>query len=169
MKRRQGFTVTELMIAIVIIGVLATLAIPGFQSYIYKARLSEATTFLGEIKQRQESYRDEFGRYAKVSSSLTDFHPSTIPGADPVAWSTTTEWSALGAAPDGPTRFSYCTIAGLAGVDSAPSGSNLDDDDHWFMARARGDLDEDGTTFDLEIYSQSNHIYNSATAKGGWE
>ena len=31
------------------------------------------------------------------------------------------------------------------------------------------DLDEDSDTFFLEIYSQSTHIYNSATAKGGWE
>ena len=156
------------MIAIVIIGVLATLAIPGFTSYIYKSRVTEATTFLGEIKQRQESYRDEFGRYADVSGSDTSFNPSTIPGIDPVGWTTDTNWTQLGAAPDGPIRFGYCTVAGLPGT-SVPTGSNLDNSDHWFMARARGDLDEDGTTFDVEIYSQSNHIYNSATGKGGWE
>ena len=45
----------------------------------------------------------------------------------------------------------------------------MNDDDHWFVARAEGDLDEDTDTFFLEIYSQSTHIYNSATAKGGWE
>lgn len=167
MKRQQGFTVTELMIAIVIIGVLATLAIPGFQSYIYRSRVTEATTFLGEIKQRQESYRDEFGRYANVSSSLTDFNPSSF-GIDPIAWSPTGNWTQLGAAPDGPTRFGYATVAGLPG-SGVPSGSNLDNGDHWFMARARGDLDEDGTTFDVEVYSQSNHVYNSASGKGGWE
>ena len=36
MKRTQGFTITELMITIVIMGVLAMLAIPGFTSYIYR-------------------------------------------------------------------------------------------------------------------------------------
>ena len=38
MKRNQGFTITELMIAVVIIGVLSMMAIPTFTSYIYKGR-----------------------------------------------------------------------------------------------------------------------------------
>jgi len=169
MKRTEGFTVTELMIAVVILGVLATLAIPGFTSYIYKSRLTEATTFLGEIKQRQDSYRDEFGRYCPVSGSdWGTYNPTTIPGIDPVGWSSTPAWDQLGAVPDGPVRFQYATVAGVPG-QSVPSGSNLDNGDHWFAARAQGDLDEDATTFYLEVYSQSNHIYNSATAKGGWE
>jgi len=63
-NRKQGFTLIELMIVVVIIGVLAAVAIPSFQSYMYRSRMSEATTFLGEIKQRQEAYRAEFGLYA---------------------------------------------------------------------------------------------------------
>ena len=86
MRRNDGFTITELMIAVVIIGVLASLAIPGFTSYIYKARVTEATNFLGEVKQRQESYRNEFGQYCDVSASITTFYPATLPGADPVTW-----------------------------------------------------------------------------------
>lgn len=168
MRRSQGFTVTELMIAVVIIGVLATLAIPSFTSYIYKARVTEASNFLGEIKQRQESYRNEFGQYCGVSSDLTDFNPSTIPGIDPVMWESTPAWDQLGASPDGPTRFQYATIAGFPGV-APPADTNMNSNDHWFVARAQGDLDEDGVPFFLEIYSQSTHIYNSATAKGGWE
>ena len=169
MKRTQGFTITELMITIVIMGVLAMLAIPGFTSYIYKARVTEATTFLGEIKQRQESYRDEFGRYCAVNGGdWGTYNPSTIPGIDPVSWTTSTEWGQLGASPDGPIRFQYATVAGIPGT-AVPSGSGLDNDDHWFAARAQGDLNEDGTTFYFEIYSQANHIYNSATANGGWE
>ena len=169
MKRNQGFTVTELMIAVVIIGILATLAIPSFTAYIYKARVTEATNFLGKIKQRQESYRNEFGQYCAVDDDdWGSWNPSDIPGMDPVVWETTAEWQQLGASPDGPIRFRYATIAGPPGV-AAPSETNLDDDDHWFAARAEGDLDEDGDSFFLEVYSQSNNIYNSATAKGGWE
>jgi len=168
MKRNQGFTITELMIAVVIIGVLAMMAIPTFTSYIYKGRVTEATTFLGEIKQRQESYRSEFGQYCANNETWGTYNPATIPGSDPVMWTSTAEWTQLGAAPDGPTRFQYGLIAGAPGV-SAPSETNLDDDDYWFAARAQGDLDGDSTSFFLEIYSQSTHIYNSATATGGWQ
>ena len=168
MRRNQGFTVTELMIAVVIIGVLAMMAIPTFTSYIYKGRVTEATTFLGEIKQRQESYRSEFGQYCANNKTWGSYNPSTLPGSDPVMWTSTAEWTQLGAAPDGPTRFQYGLIAGAPGV-SAPSETNLDDDDYWFAARAQGDLDGDTTSFFLEIYSQSTHIYNSATANGGWQ
>ncbi|MBW2587652.1 MAG: prepilin-type N-terminal cleavage/methylation domain-containing protein, partial [Deltaproteobacteria bacterium] len=55
MRRNQGFTITELMITVVIMGVLASIAIPSFTNYIYKARVTEATNFLGGIKQRQEA------------------------------------------------------------------------------------------------------------------
>ena len=169
MTKNQGFTVTELMIAVVIIGVLATLAIPSFTGYIYKARVTEATTFLGEIKQRQEAYRSEFGEYCAVDGDdWGTYNPATIPGIDPVMWSTTTEWQQLGASPDGPTRFQYATVAGAPG-DGAPANTNLNTNDYWFAGRAQGDLNEDGTTFFLEIYSQGTHIYNSATAKGGWD
>ncbi|MBW2720006.1 MAG: prepilin-type N-terminal cleavage/methylation domain-containing protein [Deltaproteobacteria bacterium] len=161
MKKNQGFTITELMIAVVIMGVLATLAIPSFTAYIYKARVTEAS---------------EFGQYCAVDGDdWGTYNPSTIPGIDPVGWATTTEWQQLGAAPDGPIRFQYATVAGVPGV-TAPANTNLDEDDHWFAARAQGDLDEDGDTFFLEIYSQSSHIYNqsshiynSAIAIGGWE
>ena len=45
MRRKQGFTITELMVAVVIMGVLATLAIPSFTSYIYKARVIRGLEF----------------------------------------------------------------------------------------------------------------------------
>ena len=170
MKRHAGYTIAELMIAVVIIGVLSALAIPTYTSYIYRSRVTEATGFLGEIKQRQEAYRSEFGRYAAVDGDdWGTWNPATIPEENPVIWdSTVREWSHLGAVPDGPIRFQYATVAGLP-ADDPPADTNLDNNDHWFAARAQGDLDGDGTTFFLEIYSQSDHIYNSASEKGGWE
>ncbi len=165
----SGFSLIELMAALVIVGVLATLAVPAFTSYIYKSRVTEATTFLGQIKQRQEAYRYEFGQYAAVNGTTWGtYNPTTVPGADPVVWESTTAWDQLGANPDGLIRFQYATIAGAPGV-AAPAATNLDISDFWFAAQAKADLDADGTTFFMEIYSQSTHIYNSQTEKAGWE
>lgn len=42
MSRGKGFTLLELMIAIAIVGILSALALPAYQSYVIKARVSEA-------------------------------------------------------------------------------------------------------------------------------
>lgn len=169
MRRNQGYTITELMITVVIIGVLATIAIPTFTSYIYKARVTEAVNFLSKIKQRQDSYRNEFGRYCPVNGDdYGAWNPAAVPGDEPVLWQSTAEWQQLGASPDGPIRFQYATVAGEPG-EAVPADTGLSNNDHWFAARAQGDLDADGETFFLEVYSQSTHIYNSAVEKGGWE
>ena len=65
----HGFTLMELMTVVIIVGILSAIAVPTFSNYIYKARASEATEFLGVIRLREESYRSEFGVYCPTIAS----------------------------------------------------------------------------------------------------
>lgn len=171
-RARSGFTIIELLIGVVIVGILATLAIPTFKGYVYQGRVSEAVSFLNEIKTRQEAYRSRHGRYAAVSGdgewAAANFNPATAPSSDPVGWPTTNEWEELGVRPPYAVRFRYATVAGPPWTNP-PATSNIPNDDFWFAAQALGDLDGDGETFVLEVYSNSRIVFNSAIGQGGWE
>lgn len=66
--RRDGFTLVELMIVVVIIGVLAAIAYPGYQRYITQARRSDAQIALTELANREEKYFAQCNQYTNVIS-----------------------------------------------------------------------------------------------------
>jgi type IV pilus assembly protein PilA len=47
--KHQGFTLLELMMVIAIIGILASIALPSYQSYVYRAKAAEVITLIDKI------------------------------------------------------------------------------------------------------------------------
>ncbi len=63
-KSKKGITLIELLIVIMIVGILAAIAIPGYNAYMQRARRADAKTALEQIRASQEAFRAERGRYA---------------------------------------------------------------------------------------------------------
>ena len=69
-RRNRGFTLIELMIVVVILGILAAIAIPRFNLTAYKAKEKEGETFLAQIYRLQEAYRSNAGEPATTVAHL---------------------------------------------------------------------------------------------------
>jgi type IV pilus assembly protein PilE len=67
---QKGFTLTEVMIVLVIIGVLATWSVPRFMTTISKAKLSEYKLTLEHAASLQDVYYHEHDSYGKTFSAI---------------------------------------------------------------------------------------------------
>jgi len=67
---KKSFTLIELIVVIIIIGILATLAFMQYTKVIEKGRTAEAKSILGTIRTAQEAYRLENGSYATSIADL---------------------------------------------------------------------------------------------------
>ncbi|SFP46374.1 type IV pilus assembly protein PilE [Variovorax sp. OK605] len=62
--RSAGFTLIEVMIVVVIIGILAAIAIPQYSDYVRRARVSEALGLLAGMRPRMEQFFQDNRTYA---------------------------------------------------------------------------------------------------------
>jgi type IV pilus assembly protein PilA len=64
MKRvQQGFTLIELMIVVAIVGILAAIALPAYQDYVVRSKMSEAIAAIAACKTSVAEYASSHGIY----------------------------------------------------------------------------------------------------------
>ncbi len=110
-RSQKGFTLIELMIVVVIIGILAALAIPRFMRATTKSKQSEAKQILKQIYVMQRAYRQEKDTYT----------------ADGLSASAGGSFATLGVDIMSTARYSY-TITADSTSFTATANANLDDD-----------------------------------------
>ena len=76
-KLQQGFTLIELMIVVAIIGILAAIAVPAYQDYTIRSRVSEAAALSGAVKTAMDVAFSEGYALGSIPTTAASLNLST--------------------------------------------------------------------------------------------
>lgn len=96
MKKQQGFTLIELMIVVAIIGILAAVALPAYQDYTIRAKMSEVIGLAAAAKTSVSEYYVSMGEMAASANAAgvnTSLGQSTYVSA--IAYANTTSTATI--------------------------------------------------------------------------
>ena len=134
MKRLMaGFTLVELMIVVVILGILAAVAIPAFTRYVKRSKTSEAAGNISKIYQGQVSY---YQASQERSTQASFVNATAMPSASPTnvkyqpnvtQWTDDASWNAVSFSLDTGHYYQYI-CPGTTGSFTARAIGNIDGD-----------------------------------------
>ncbi len=156
-RRLRAFTLVELMVVVLLVGILATVGIVTFRQWVFHSRSVEAFGMVQSVRVAQERWRAETGSYLDVSTTMTSWYPMPAPGRTLWDWNQVSgadygKWMRLNPTVSGPLQFAYVTKAG-APFTVIPAPSTAEQPawpaanamtQPWYVIQAMGDTDADG-------------------------
>ncbi|MCS6898353.1 MAG: prepilin-type N-terminal cleavage/methylation domain-containing protein [Myxococcales bacterium] len=151
--RARGYTLTELMLVVTMVGILSALAMVGYRKYVESAKISEPISVIQAIRSAEEEFKDKTMTYLNVSGA--EYYPRNIFDSKKMNFSNPghpdyMKWQTLGVSVAGPVRFGYKVNTGNAGVAVAipieyknPPNFGAPTNP-WYIVQAKGDPNEDG-------------------------
>ncbi len=185
MKRKhkaRGFTLVEMSVTVVIVGILAMLATIGYRRLVTSSYLTEATRMVNAIRIAQETVRAETGVYVNLGLARMCPQNASAPasesarkyGWDPTCNSGSGPWSLLPVQTDGPVRYGYGTVANTTPAQAVSgavtgfwngqiNGATVEwptpAPQNWYVIAARGDMDGNGVSSYVVGSSFSNEVW----------
>jgi len=128
---KRGFTLLELIIVIIIIGVLATLGFTQYTKVVEKGRSAEAKTVLGQIRTAEAAWRLEHDTYTNTIGDLYLSGITALGACDSTHYfmysvnttsglATATRCTAGGKTPQGGTAYTLTLAIDGTFVDNTP-------------------------------------------------
>ncbi|HYC45011.1 MAG TPA: type IV pilin protein [Burkholderiales bacterium] len=70
-KKSKGFTLIEILVAIVVVAILAAVALPSYRDYILRGKIAEATSNLADMRVKMEQYFQDNRTYVGACAAGT--------------------------------------------------------------------------------------------------
>lgn len=148
LKKQKGFTLVELLIVIIIIGILATLVIVTFSGVQAKARDSQRETDINAVNSHIQAYYAEHGWYPTLAQ-LTDatWVSTNMKGLDPQALLAPNSTTTISAAAATTSKYQYMPTEDAVGGATACTATGTADDTACAYFKLSAQMEADNSFF----------------------